>query len=553
MNRSNCVKTDVLVIGAGMAGLRAAQAAAEKGGGVIVIGKGMSASPEVLGFNAVSDKRDSLDCYYNDVRTSGKRVNDPAVVRRLVNNGVKEIHNLERLGMVFDKNADGGYHTLQPLGCRYPRLVHHKSVTGIEAMKLFRDRCIGLGVKILEPVMAIDIITDSQCVVGAVALDIKSGKYISFMCKSIVLAAGGSGGIYGITTYPKGLNGDGYAMAYRAGAELRDMEFQQYEPCCFVYPKELVGNLVPTTLLIEGAKLTNALGNEFLDRYGLTKENVQKNTLVGAIMSEVQAGRGTEHGGIYYDLTELPEDVIIEGYSIFYKPALKAGVDLTKQPLEMAPAAHTCLGGVSIDAESRTSISGLYAAGEVAGGVHGANRIGGCAGAETLVFGAVSGESAANWAKAGFNGSEEKVLKAAAEKERQAQSLASNKPGVDIKDIRKEIGHVMIKNVGIYRSEKTLLNAKKQLEEIGGRMVHVSVNGTKDIAAFYQCENALTIAKIQCEASMHRKESRGVFNRTDYPCQDDNKLYNVIITKDGNLIDIKVAACGDKEIAKEQR
>ena len=549
--KSSLVKTDVLIIGAGMAGLRAALAAAEKGADVVVIGKGVSASPEVLGFNAVTGEPDSIECYFNDVRTSGKWINDPDVARRLVGDGAKEVRNLESLGMVFDKNPDGSYHVLHPLGCRYPRLVHYKSETGLAAMKLFRSRCTRLGVKIFDPVMALDIITEDKGVSGAVALDMKSGEYLSFMCKSIVLAAGGNGGIYGISTYPKGLDGGGYALAFRAGAELKDMEFQQYEPCCFVYPEELVGSLVPTTLLIAGAKLTNALGVAFLHKYGLTNENVQKNTLARAIIAEVQAGRGSDHGGVYYDLTGLPDELIIENYSIFYKPALEAGVDITKQPMEMAPAAHTCLGGVTIDANGKTSITGLYAAGEAAGGVHGANRIGGCAGAETLVFGAVSGDSAASRAKeTEFGGSEESILKVTAEKERRAESLRRNKPGIDLKEIRREIGEVMMRNVGIFRSEQTLLYAENRLEEITGRLESLSVNSTKELADFYQCENALTTARIQCKASMLRKESRGVFSRTDYPERDDDNPYNVVVVKHGDSMNIKAVACGDKDAPK---
>lgn len=533
MEQVNTIKTDILIIGTGLAGIRAAQTAASEGASVTLLNKGKAASVEVMGFNAVVESNDSPGLYYRDMRESGKWINDPRIVNILAQNAYKEIPCLEELGMHFDRNGSGGYNALQTLGCRFPRLVGHKGVTGIEAMRFLTQDAAQHGTSIRNQLMVVDLLKEDGRICGAIALDTRSGSFYLFLCKAVILASGGGGNIYGTSTYPKGLVGDGYALAYRAGAQLQDMEFQQYEPCCFVYPKKLQGKLVPTTLLRAGARLLNKDGCEFMANYGLTKENAQKGELSRAIALEILAGRGTEHGGVYYDMTKLPASLLKEEHSIFYEPALAAGIDLTVTPVEMAPAAHTYLGGVRIGEDAQTSVRGLFAAGEVIGGLHGANRLGGCAGAETLVFGHIAGESAARWAwqtaacqdESGF------IAQYRALKE-EAQSHIAGDSRNSVSRLRNRLATLMSEKVGIIRREKSLREAYLELGELEKLLPSAFVSGPGAFFRLFELKNMLLVAKMQVMASLTRTESRGVFFREDYPAQDDACwLKNIVISR----------------------
>lgn len=543
MDNLNIIKTDILIIGSGLAGVRAAQASARAGANVLLVGKGMAASVEVMGFNAVVESGDSPDIYYHDLRESGKWINDPRIVNLLAQNAFKEIPYLEELGMYFDKKEDGGYNALQTLGCRYPRLVGHKGVTGLEAIKFLMRDALRCGVAVRGRLMVVELLKENGCICGAVAVDTLNGKLHLIICMAVVLASGGGGNIYGLSTYPKGLVGDGYALAYRAGAQLQDMEFQQYEPCCFVYPKSLQGKLVPTTLLRAGARLTNKDGHEFMADYGLTKDNAQKGELSRAIALEILAGRGTAHGGIYYDMTMLPESMLKEEHSIFYDPALAAGIDLTAAPVEMAPAAHTFLGGVKIGEKAQASVPGLFAAGEVIGGLHGANRLGGCAGAETLVFGSVAGRSAAEWIReTSFSVDENKLAERCRALEAGTYCHISKKTRSPVSLFTASLGKIMMEKVGIIRSGQSLREANMELDRLEKIVPELSVTGPGAFSHLFEFENMLTVARMQVLASLVRTESRGVFFRQDYPEQDDKCwLKNIIISRGEAGMELTVA------------
>jgi fumarate reductase (CoM/CoB) subunit A len=539
------ITTDLLVIGNGLAGIRSAQAAAQKGINVVVVSKGMSASPEVMGFNAVVSPDDSVDSYYNDIIRSGKGINNRKVARVLAEGASDEVIYLEKLGLAFDKNPDGSYHTLHTLGCDHPRLVHCKAITGVEARRILVNDAKKNGVKFMQHVMITELILNKKCIAGAVGLEMTGNLVIFFRCKAVVLATGGCGDIYDVSTYPSGIVGDGYAIAFRAGAELIDMEFQQYEPCCFVYPKVMRGRLIPTTLFRSGAKLLNGSVGEFIDKYGLTRNNVQKSDLSRAIAMEILEGRGTEHGGVYYDMTMLPRDLVVVNHSIFYNPALKAGIDLTKQKAEVAPAAHTSLGGIRIDEYGSTTVKGLFAAGEVTGGVHGSNRIGGCAGAETLVFGGKAGESAAVYVKnEEFISEKEFNDNLKIEIEKIIYRQAGDEKGSKVAYIRRKLAQIMTEKAGIVRNGKVLSEAMEELEKMRKTLSEIRVNSSRKLAALYQCENSVLTAQMQIKASMVRTESRGVFFRTDYPEQRDQIwMKNIIIQWKNGKMEATIKAC----------
>ncbi len=316
MSSQETLFTDVLIIGSGLAGLRAAEAASNEGASVIVVGKGVGASPGIMGFDVAINREDSKEVYYNDLLRSGCHINNKKLARILAEDSIEEVANLERLGLKFDKLPDGRYDAFQPLGSSHPRLVHHKALTGIKGLSLIGKDCRKRGVVFKKKIMLTKLLQDRGKVIGAVGIDLSSGAFVSFLAKATILTTGGCGAIYPITTYPKDIVGDGYAMAYRAGAELVDVEFLQFDPCCFVYPESIKGKPIATTMMKEGAVLLNVHGKRFMLKYGKQAENVQKDELSRAMAMEIAEGGGTKHGGVYYDVTMLPRDMVVINHSI---------------------------------------------------------------------------------------------------------------------------------------------------------------------------------------------------------------------------------------------
>jgi succinate dehydrogenase/fumarate reductase flavoprotein subunit len=527
-------KTDVLVIGKGLAGIRAANAAARAGASVVLISKGGGSSPGIMGFNAAFGAEDSVAAFNRDTITSGSFINNKKVAARLSAEANKEAAFLEELGLVFDKNADGGYNLMQTVGSSLPRMIHYKSLTGQVAIKLILEDCRRLGVKFAEPVRALNLLKDDVdgSVIGASTFDMAKGEPVFFLAGAVVMAAGGNGAMYGLTSYPRGINGDGLAMAYRAGAALVDMEFQQFDPCGFVYPAALHGHVVVTTMLNEGGKMFNALGEEFMLKDG-GRYNVQKCELSRRMWMEVLEGRGTEHGGVLYDLTALPRDRVVIDHCLFYDPALAAGVDLTKEPAEVAPVPHSLMGGLVIDDNCASTLPGLFAAGEIAGGIHGANRIGGNAGTEVFVYGAIAGTSAARYALAG----EKKPdgCPAIDRENADIRSYLSLKGSKDVAALLKTAQEAVFRGLGIVRDAAGLKECLAAVDQLSRELDDVEVSNQARFMDFFTLKNNLIVSRIQIMASLPRQESRGVFYRRDFPEQDDAAwLKNTFIRRGEN-------------------
>ncbi len=536
------MKTDILIIGAGAAGLRAALAVHERNPAlhVLIVGKGSGVSAEIMGFNAAVAAPDSPDVFYKDILEAGCGINDPELARTLADRSANEILFLEKIGVHLDHQPDGTQDVLGTLGATYKRLVHYKALTGREEMKAMRRKAEESEILFEDRIMITDLITDEGKILGAAGIRTDTGEFVGFRARAVILACGGGGAMHTIATYPRSHTGEGYTLALNAGAELIDMEFQQFEPCSFVWPEALHGQIVPTTLLKAGAFLRNGNNETFMERYGLTRDNARKGPLSRAIGQEIYEGRGTEHGGVYYDMTSMPEKLIREGHSIFYLPAKAAGLDITKEPAEMAPAAHTFLGGVKIDKNARTVVRGLYACGEAAGGIHGADRIGGNAGAEVLVFGRLAGESAAEDAKCfgeDFSDNErfDSLLESCREQYRKFQKSSGRIPA---ERILKELRKLADEKLGILREEKQLLEAELQIDRIAQEFEDARAVKKEDLSTLYVCRGVIPFLKMQIQSSLMRKESRGVFNRADYPGQNDTEWRKNIIfyLKNGKLI-----------------
>ena len=377
--------TDVLVIGGGLAGWRAAEAAVKRGASVALVANGVGNSPDIHALNVPVRVDDSVERFIDDTLTSGKGACDPKLVEVLCRESVKLADEFP-----FDRNADGSYKLLQPLGCSVPRCVSidHKIGAWILA-KIKRD--LSDKVEVIHG-RATQLFHNYSLFTIHYSLGDDDGTCTA---RSVVIATGGWCGKYAFSDNPPELRGDGIDLAVNLGAATRDMDLVQYEPTVALAPAKLRCIPVITTMLYEGATFRNRLGDEFLADKHANKDEISR-----AILAEIKAGRSVD-GGVWFDATGVPREILETTYIDTVRRYASAGVDITREPMLVAPAPHTSLGGLVIDARCRvlradgSPIPGLFAAGEVTGGVHGANRIGGNAGTEVLVFGRIAGESAA--------------------------------------------------------------------------------------------------------------------------------------------------------------
>ncbi|NYT07082.1 MAG: fumarate reductase subunit A [Methanomicrobiales archaeon] len=397
--RSDDVQTaHVLVIGSGGAGVRAAIEASEYGETLLVsktlAGKGGCTTMAEGGYNAVLREQDSCEIHFEDTMKGGAWLNDPALVRILVDEAPERVRDLLRWGAVFDV-TDSCEVAQRPFGGqRFPRTCYAGDRTGHEMMMTLIDRLHSTDVRVVNEVAVVSLLKDDDRVNGAVGID-RNGDLSVFLADSTVLATGGGTKIYDISTNSSSGTGDGYALGYQAGAELVDMEQVQFHPTGAVFPYDARGRLVTEAVRGEGGVLKNAAGERFMERYDPERMELSTRDVVArAIATEILEGRGTRNGGVFLDVTHLPRTQIETRLPVMLEQFLQFGVDIREEAMEVAPTAHHIMGGLRITAHGETTVPGLYACGEVAGGVHGANRLGGNALADTQVFGKRAGESA---------------------------------------------------------------------------------------------------------------------------------------------------------------
>ncbi|MBI4182929.1 MAG: FAD-binding protein [Proteobacteria bacterium] len=394
---------DVVVVGSGGAGLRAAIEAKRRGARVAVVTKGMalhSGATESANFSYCAHfgyfgPSDSAERFAEDIVAGGAGMSQPGLARLLAERAGGEALELKAMGMPWDEEADGRFALASFAGHAFPRAIHVDLKTGKAMMATLGRAVAALDIPVWEHVFAADVLVTDGAVAGLVGVDIRSGTIFAVPTRAVVLATGGAMEIYELQTNPTELTGDGVALAYRCGARLVDMEFFQSYPTVFVAPPGARGVHFPTgRLLDQGAKLVNARGEEFFARYETIPVNrATRDTLSRVMALEARGGGATPRGGMFLDATGLPADVVRSKFVESYFADL--GIDPCREPQEVAPAPHYMMGGVWIDEACRTSVAGLFAAGETAGGVHGANRLTGTALPETVVFGAEAGRSAA--------------------------------------------------------------------------------------------------------------------------------------------------------------
>lgn len=540
MHQKSC---DVLIIGGGGAALYAALRAfdADPTLKIVIASKGLVAKSGCTrmvqgGYNVVLHPDDSFDRHYDDTLRGGGLINDQELAWVLVTQAPERIFELENAyGCYFDRNDDGTIHQRALAGQSFNRTIHRGDLTGIELMSRLEEQVHVRPIELLNEVRGIDLLLDKsgKTVCGAVLLDYHSGEFIAVHAKATLLATGGSAPLYRITAASLEKTGDGMAMAYRAGAEFVDMEMMQFHPTGLIAGKAIMtGSVLEEGLRGAGGHLLNAEGERFMKRYDPGKmERSTRDKVSRSSFMEIRAGRGTSEGGVYLDVRHLGKDFLLKSSPGMYKRCLSVGYDMAKDLVQVTPTAHFQMGGVRIDTRCRSSVSGLFAAGEDAGGVHGANRLGGNGVAESMVFGAIAGVSMVEHAT--------QVTRVEPDADRLKASIApyqKAKSGVgDAFELRRRISGVAWDHLGVIRSADSLAKAASALGDIEAALAHMPIPAARARnPAFHEMlnmRNLILVARLIGAAANLRAESRGSHYREDFPRSDDTWLKNIYLKR----------------------
>ncbi|MFX0133397.1 MAG: FAD-binding protein [Candidatus Hodarchaeota archaeon] len=532
------IKTDILVIGGGGAASRAAIEASKSPLKVTMVIKSKFPSGSTIfamgSMTAVLREEDSPESFYQDIMRGGYYINNKELVRILANESKKVYEDLVEFGTEFQANKRGKLYIAQPSGMSHSRAilsVNHQFMKGLisEVKKA--------PIAIYENIMITDLIKKEDRIIGAVGFNDKTGEFVAFSTKAVILATGGLGQLFQLTSMPKTATGDGYAMGLQVGAELIDMEFTQ-AMTCVITPPEIRGLAPPFDGFVKfGAKFYNGLKERYMERYEPEKmEKVTRDIACLYAYKEIQAGRGTPNGGLILDISVLPWITMKEFMPKIYNSYSKLGIDATKTGIEWAPGCHHQMGGLKINIKCETNIKGLFAAGEVAGNVHGANRLGGASLTATQVFGKIAGRNATEFA---LDKPQENLPQDLLdEKQRTIFEIYERTKGMNYLEIREKLKHIMSNNVWIIKSEKKLkialdmiINLQKEAF-FNIKLPKQTYNNLKNAIETF---NMLKVGEILIRASLIRTESRGAHFREDFPKQDDkNWQKNIIFFRKGD-------------------
>ncbi len=528
------IKTDALIIGSGLSGLLCAKQIHDKAKGakILMLGDGWGASPYVHGFNMPLHSDDSVELFKNDTLKSGKFQSIPELANTLCE-GTEEVKaELTELGINFDRAPDGSYKLLRPLGASVPRVASVGNHTGIAIMKKVRAILEADDNYSLMRARALRLFVDGGKVYGALAYIKEKKEFVLIESKLTVLAVGGFCNIYPFSTNKSDIGGDGIAMAYYAGTSLTDLEFVQFEPSAAVTPKKLRGQSVITTMYYEGAVMKNALGERFMLKYSDAGECVDKDVQSRCIYREIKEGRATENGGVFFDATGVGREKLNEMYASYVKRYKNVGIDIAQTPFEIAPAPHTSLGGAVVDGACKTEIQGLFACGEMIGGLHGANRAGGNAGLETLVFGTIAGKSAAEYLKSEATCD---FVPSKLHCDNFTSSVISRVTDtdiseIDINDMKDRLGKILEGKLSVLRNTADLESAKNELSAMLSKVQSVNTDSAQpeQLYSLIRLENDITTAYLLALSCLERTESIGCHVRVDCPeASSDSEHYRV--------------------------
>ena len=568
----------MLVIGAGGAGLRAAieAAAGDVSVGLVcksLLGKAHTVMAEggIAAALANVDDRDSWQVHFADTMRGGQYVNDWRMAELHAKEAPARVRELEAWGALFDRTKDGRILQRNFGGHRYPRLAHVGDRTGLEMIRTLQDHGIHRGIDVHMEHTLTALLKDGDRVAGAFGYDREKGLLHVFRARAVVLATGGIGKAYRITSNSWEYTGDGHALGYQAGAELMDMEFVQFHPTGMIWPPSVQGILVTEGVRGEGGILLNNLGRRFLfddipeayqsqtadsedEGFRYTQgdksarrppELLTRDHVARCIVREIREGRGSPHGGVFLDISwikkRLPhaEEVIKKKLPSMYHQFLKlADIDITREPMEVGPTTHYIMGGVRVEPESQMStVLGLFAAGECAAGLHGANRLGGNSLSDLLVFGQRAGAHAAQFAKrAGAVRIDEAQIEDAARAVLSPFEREGIDDGAGPYRIQQELQQTMQDLVGIVRSEGEMLRALRTIAALGARAERVRVAGNRAFNPGWhtalEVRNLLTVSEAVTRAALERKESRGAHFREDHPGKDaEAGKFNVVVRR----------------------
>ena len=535
------LEADILILGAGGAGLLAAMHAHEisKHLKIVIAVKGLlgqSGCTRMVqgGYNAVFHPDDSLEKHFTDTVKGGGYINNQELAWKLVEEAPRRIVELEnRAGCMFDRNPDGSIHQKPFAGQSFDRTVHKGDLTGIEIMSNLRDYILEQDIQVLQETRGLDLLVDDGRVHGALLLQTRTGALIAVQARATLLATGGGANMYRISSPSLEKAGDGMAMGFRAGATFVDMEMLQFHPTGL-----LVGSSIATGGLLEeglrgaGARLFNGRGERYMERYDPEKmERATRDVISRSSYLEIMAGRGTANGGVYIDVSHLDHDFVRRSFPGMVERCHDYGFDLVHDRVEVSPSAHYQMGGVAIGVDCRTSLEGLFAAGEDAGGVHGANRLGGNGVADSIVYGGRAGDSMADFvAGSARQPLSEPLIRELGE--RWSAALGRDK-GENVFELRRGLEDLMWEKVGVVRNGADLERGVAALAELRCRAENVKAAGpaasnpewNEALNLINLCVNGEMVAR----SALVRTESRGAHYRQDYPKTDPAWLRNIYL------------------------
>jgi len=562
---------DTLVIGAGGAGLRASIECSGQGMKTALICKSLLGKAHTVmaegGMAAALgnvDRRDHWKVHFRDTMRGGKFLNVWRMAELHAQQAPERVRELEEWGAVFDRTREGLINQRNFGGHRYPRLAHVGDRTGLEMIRTLQDHGIHQGIDIFMEYSVLDLLKDGSKISGAVAMIRDTGEFVVFEAKAVILATGGAGKAWKVTSNSWEYTGDGYAMAYEAGAELMDLEFTQFHPTGMVWPPSVAGILVTEGVRGEGGILTNNQGRRFMfdnipkrfasetapdeeeaDRWLAGDKNARRpaelltrDVVARAIMKEVKEGRGSPHGGAFLDIASRREGDYIKRKlpSMYHQFKVLAELDITKEPMEVGPTLHYFMGGIRVDADSQmTNVAGLFACGECSAGMHGANRLGGNSLSDLLVFGKLAGSGASDYCRSMSSQpstDSEQIIKII----RNATAILNREGGENPYLIHDDLRETMQNKVGIVRSQAEMLEGVEQLEKLKSRYLKVKAEGTSQYNPGWHealsVRNLLITSEAVARAAIMRKESRGGHTRLDYEGEREEwSNANVVIQK----------------------
>ncbi len=569
---------DVLIIGAGGAGLRAAVEASAGGAKTAVITKSLLGKAHtVMAEGGVAaalsnvDERDNWMVHFSDTMRGGQYLNNWRMAELHAKEAPDRVRELEAWGALFDRTADGRILQRNFGGHRYPRLAHVGDRTGLEMIRTLQDHGIHLGLDVFMEHTVLTLLKDEGRIAGAFGYDRERGRFHLFRAKAVVLATGGIGRAYKITSNSWEYTGDGQSLAYNAGAALMDMEFVQFHPTGMIWPPSVRGILVTEGVRGEGGVLRNKDGKRFMfdDIPPLYKNQTADNAEEGwlytqgdrnsrrppelltrdhvarCIRREVKEGRGSPHGGVFLDIAWIKEKIPNSAEhikkklpSMYHQFKQLADIDITQVPMEVGPTTHYMMGGIHVDGDTQmTEVPGLFAAGECAAGLHGANRLGGNSLSDLLVFGKRAGEYAAKFAKANTLGAVNQEQVAATE--RRALEPFEREGSENPYAVQHALQDTMQDLVGIVRQESEMVQALERIAQLKQRAERAVVTGHREYNNGWHTaidlQNLLTVSEIIARSALERKESRGGHFRDDYPAKDENYgKFNIMARKDAS-------------------